>query len=157
MRAVNAIRLDNRTDETQERGMTSIVGIETPRGVMLASDSLGANEQWTATIRAESKVFSLGAYVLGFTSSFRMGDILRYQVALPGPPRTRVHKHLVTKVVPVIRDAFKAHGFGTTKEGADHGGEFLVGVRGELYSVSDDYQVGRIRERRALPHRARER
>jgi hypothetical protein len=125
--------------------MTCIVGIETPRGVVLGADSLGADpESWSASEHAEPKVFRVGPYVIGFTTSFRMGDILRYHVTLPKPPaQAPLHRHLVTKVVPVLRAAFRRHGFLASKEGADVGGDFLIGVRGRLFHVFADHQVGR--------------
>jgi hypothetical protein len=126
--------------------MTCIVGIETPRGVMLGADSMaGEFTYWTAGEHAEPKVFRVGPYVIGFTSSFRMGDLLRYHLALPDPPARASHKHMVTKVVPAVRALFRAHGFATTKEGAEVGGDFLVGVSGALYRVSSDHQVSRSR------------
>jgi hypothetical protein len=125
--------------------MTCIVGIETPKGVMLAADSMGGEgTYWTAMTSAEPKVFRLGAYVLGFTTSFRMGDLLRYHAALPAPPaRGPLHRHMVLKVVPVLRSVLKDHGFATTKEGGEVGGDFLIGVRGALFHVQSNYAVQR--------------
>jgi len=125
--------------------MTCIVGIETSRGVMLGGDSMGGESiYWTAMTSAEPKVFRLGAYVLGFTSSFRMGDLLRYHADLPEPPvRGSLHRHMVIDVVPVLRSVLKDHGFATTKEGAEVGGDFLIGVRGALFHVQSNYAVQR--------------
>jgi ATP-dependent protease HslVU (ClpYQ) peptidase subunit len=124
--------------------MTCIVGIETPDGVLLGADSIAADPAtWTAATRAEAKLFRVGDYLFGFTTSFRMGDLLRYHLALPAAPKTRLHRHMVMGVVPAIRACLKEGGFATTKDGAEVGGEFLVGARGQLFHVSSDYQVGR--------------
>lgn len=124
--------------------MTCIVGIETSNGVILGADSMaGEATYWTADIAVEAKVFRVGAYVIGFTTSFRMGEILRYHLALPSPPRARLHRHMVTVVVPAVRACFKEHGFATSKEGAEVGGDFLIATQGELYHVQSNYHVGR--------------
>lgn len=124
--------------------MTCIVGIETDRGVLLGADSMaGDAAYWGADTHTTPKLFRVGPYVFGFTTSFRMGDLLRYHLTLPMPPKTRLHRHMVIAVVPAVRACLKEGGFATTKEGAEVGGDFLVGVRGELYQVSSNYMVSR--------------
>lgn len=126
--------------------MTCIVGVETKRGILLGADSLGGESTyWTATTSAEPKVFRIGPYVLGFTTSFRMGDLLRYHAALPEPPAgaRALHRHMVVKVVPVLRATLKDHGFATTRDGGEVGGDFLIGVRGALFHVQSNYAVQR--------------
>jgi hypothetical protein len=124
--------------------VTCIVGIETRVGVLLGADSMGGDTTyWTALTTAEPKVFRSGEYVLGFTTSFRMGDLLRYHLALPPPERRPLHRHLVTHVVPAIRECLKGGGFATTKEGAETGGDFLLGVAGQFFHIRGDYSVQR--------------
>jgi hypothetical protein len=115
------------------REMTCIVGIETPRGVLLGADSMSAETTcWTADVCVEPKVFRAGAYVMGFTTSFRMGDLLRHQARLEPPSgRGSLHRHLVTKVIPALRELFKGGGFATSKDGAESGGCFLLGRAGK--------------------------
>ncbi len=57
--------------------MTCIVGIETDKGVVIGGDSAGVSGLGL-TVRADEKVFARGPFVMGFTSSFRMGQLLRY-------------------------------------------------------------------------------
>jgi hypothetical protein len=124
--------------------MTCIVGIETPQGVMLGADSIsGDTGSWTCWTADVPKLFRLGQYVLGFTSSWRMGDLLRHQLRLAPPPATRVHRHMVVAVVPAIRACLKEGGFATTKDGAEVGGFFLIGTNGQLFQIGSDYQVNR--------------
>ncbi len=124
--------------------MTCIVGIETETGVILGADSMSADcGTWAATTCVEPKVFRCGAYIMGFTTSFRMGDLLRYGLTLPSPPKTKTHRHMVTVVIPAIRALFKDGGFAKTSEGSERGGLFLVATLGELYTVHEDYQVKR--------------
>lgn len=124
--------------------MTCIVGIETEDGVIMGADSMAADGSWFAHVRTDApKVFALREYLFGFTTSFRMGDLLRYHLTLPPPPKSRVHRHMVTAVIPAIRECLKSGGFATTANGAEAGGDFLMATRGRLYHVASDYQVGR--------------
>ena len=56
--------------------MTCIAGLVHDGAVYLAGDSAGCSG-WDLTVRADPKVFVSGSYVMGFTTSFRMGQLLR--------------------------------------------------------------------------------
>jgi hypothetical protein len=122
--------------------MTCIVGIEHEGGALLAADSM-TSDHYSADVSTVSKLFRVGEYVFGFTSSWRMGDLLRYHLVLPPVPSRQLHRHVAARVIPIVRSCFKDGGFSTTKEGAENGGSFLIAVRGHVYRVSDDYQVAR--------------
>lgn len=122
--------------------MTCIVGIEAPDGALLAADSISSNGA-DMCVRADRKLIRLGPYALGFTSSWRFGDILRYQLVLPPPPRRgNVHRHLVREVVPALRKALTENGF-ATKDPENPGGAFLMAVQGRVFTIHADLQVGR--------------
>jgi hypothetical protein len=57
--------------------MTAIVGLTDNGTVHIGGDSAGVSD-WSLTIRADSKVFTNGPYVMGFTTSLRMGQLPRY-------------------------------------------------------------------------------
>jgi 20S proteasome alpha/beta subunit len=123
--------------------MTCIVGLIHKGEVHLAGDSAGV-AGLSISIRADKKVFVNKKFVMGFTSSFRMGQLLQYSFKPP------VHKkgvpdmeYMVTSFVTAIRKCFKDHGFGHMTEGRDNsGGTFLVGYNGRLYRIESDFQVG---------------
>lgn len=72
-----------------------------------------------------------------------MGQILRHDCILPEPPREKdLHCFMVRDFVPAIRTALKQGGFATTSASQEQGGSFLVAVRGQLFHVEGDYQVG---------------
>ena len=124
--------------------MTCIIGIETDDGVILAGDSMAGDPSYYSADSLDiPKLFRVGAHVLGFTTSFRMGDLLRYHLALPNPPRSNLHRYMVTTVIPAVRTCLKDGGFATTKDGAEVGGDFLIGVSGRLFRVSSNYMVAR--------------
>lgn len=124
--------------------MTCIVGIEHNGKVLIGGDSAGV-AGYSLTIRADEKVFTTcGTYAFGFTSSFRMGQLLRYK--LTPPPFVEdldLDAFMATNFIDSVRTVLRDGGFTETHDGAQYGGTFLVGVRGRLYYVGGDFQVGR--------------
>lgn len=121
--------------------MTCIVGVVEAGRVTIGGDSAGSNG-WTVTGRADSKVFTVGPYLLGFTSSFRMGQLLRYRLDVPAPDTWDVDRWMATTFVDAVRATLKAGGWSTEHSGQEHGGSFLVGIGGRLYRIEGDYQAG---------------
>jgi hypothetical protein len=127
--------------------MTCTVGIESPEGVWIGTDSISTDDSTQTSRAAEAaKVFHVGPYLLGFAGSFRAGDLLRYLRLPPPPARGPLHRHLVTRVVPAIREAFGEGGTVATKSGEEYGGATLLGVRGTLWQIHCDFAVGRPAE-----------
>lgn len=127
--------------------MTCIVGIEHKDGVTIGVDSL-SSDGLSKNVRANGKLFLNGACLFGFTSSWRMGQLLQYGLRLDvGPPRgDELDGWMCTTFVDKVRATLKAGGFATMKDSAEAGGTFMVGLRGRLYTVYDDYQVSRSAE-----------
>lgn len=130
--------------------MTCIVGLEAGDGrVIIGGDSAGV-AGWSLTVRADEKVFTRGSMAFGFTSSFRMGQLLRYAALDLEHVRYRSTSRLkdpdawmVRTFIPAVRDCLKAGGYAKTDNGVETGGTFLAAVSGRLYCVESDYQVGR--------------
>ncbi|XVV11230.1 hypothetical protein ACQP2X_41330 [Actinoplanes sp. CA-131856] len=59
--------------------MTCIVGITDGTTVTIGGDSAGS-DGWHVAVRSDSKVFQVGPYLMGFTTSYRMGQLLRYSL-----------------------------------------------------------------------------
>jgi len=120
--------------------MTAIAGFTNGKTVVVGWDSFsGAGN--SKHIRKDMKGFVVGPYVVGYTWSYRAGQILEHHVAWPLVGSGDLRKMLITKLVPKIRDAFKKHGMMKTDMGVESGGEFLVGVRGRLFTICSDFQV----------------
>jgi ATP-dependent protease HslVU (ClpYQ) peptidase subunit len=122
--------------------MTCIVGYVEGNQVVMGGDSAGV-AGWDLTVRADQKVFRNGPMVFGFTSSFRMGQLLRYALTVPTHhPDVTVDAYMVTTFIDAVRACLKDHGWATKKSDQESGGSFLVGYQGRIFSVEDDYQVG---------------
>jgi ATP-dependent protease HslVU (ClpYQ) peptidase subunit len=122
--------------------VTCIVGIQHEGRVLIGGDSCGAGPGWANKVRAEPKVFRNGPYVMGFTTSFRMGQLLRYALKPPTPTRD-LDRFMVTTFVDAVRTCLKEGGWARKDYEREEGGQFLVGVTGRLYAIHSDYQVAR--------------
>jgi len=123
--------------------VTCIVGIASGGRVVIGGDTAGVSGH-DLQIRADTKVFTVGEYAMGFTSSFRMGQLLRYSFTAPPPDSWDVDRFMATTFVSAARQCLRDGGFlGKDSSGADEGGTFLVGVRGLLYRVASDFQMAR--------------
>lgn len=121
--------------------MTCIVGCVADGTVHLGGDSAGISG-WSLSCRADTKVFRNGPYVMGFTASFRMGQLLRHALTPPLPqPGENLSSFMVTTFVDAVRACLKEGGVASEKNSTEAGGTFLVGLGGRLFRVGSDYQV----------------
>jgi ATP-dependent protease HslVU (ClpYQ) peptidase subunit len=118
--------------------MTCIVGLVHNGITYIGGDSLGSNG-YSKTVRLDKKVFKLKDSenaILGYTSSFRMGQLLMYAKGLidsRDEPNID-HEYLVTKFIPNVIRLFE--------DGEKTGGHFLLGYKDKLYKIESVYQVG---------------
>lgn len=121
--------------------MTCIVGLKHGGKVWLGGDSAGLSG-YDLTIRADRKVFVNEGFVMGFTTSFRMGQLLQHTFK---PPKRHaaadVEAFMAVDFVNAVRDCLKAGGFAKKSSEQEEGGDFLVGYEGRLFAVLSDYQV----------------
>lgn len=122
--------------------MTCIVGFVEGHTVYMGGDSAGVGG-YDLTVRADQKVFRNGPMLFGFTTSFRMGQLLRYALRVPDhDPRVSVEHYMVTAFIDAVRGCLKDKGWSRKVNDQEQGGSFLVGYQGRLFVVDDDYQVG---------------
>lgn len=122
--------------------MTCIVGLTDGNKVYIGGDSAGVSG-YSVSVRGDAKVFFNGEMLFGFTSSFRMGQLLRYSLEIPKCETWDVEKYMCTDFVDALRTCFKKGGFaGTAHDGSEFAGSFLVGFKGRLWRIDPDYQVG---------------
>jgi ATP-dependent protease HslVU (ClpYQ) peptidase subunit len=122
--------------------MTCIVGVQHDGDVYIGGDSAGV-AGYSITVRSDQKVFRNGPFVMGFTSSFRMGQLLRYSFTPPAVPDKNLDRYMSVDFVDGVRECLKDGGFLTNHGGQEVGGTFLVGIRDQLYLIDSDFQVGK--------------
>ena len=122
--------------------MTCIVGLVHEEVVYIGGDSAGVGGL-SLTVRADEKVFQNGEFLMGFTTSFRMGQLLRYSLEPPRRhPDDEINQFMVVTFTNAVRECLKAGGYASKKDEVESGGTFLVGYAGHLFTVDSDYQVG---------------
>lgn len=121
--------------------MTIIVGMETENGVLMGGDSAGV-AGYDLAVRNDEKVFLTGPFVMGFTTSFRMGQLLRYSLKVPKQkPSESDVEFMCTTFVNAVRKCLAKGGWLVKRYEQEDGGNFLVGYKGILYEIHDDFQV----------------
>lgn len=120
--------------------MTVIVGLVHRGRVHIAGDSAGSSGS-QLTIRRDPKVFTNGPYALGFTSSFRMGQLLHHAFEAP-VPEGDLDRFMATTFVNAVRTCLKDGGWARKESEQEQAGVFLVGIHGRLFEIHGDYQVG---------------
>jgi hypothetical protein len=122
--------------------MTCIAGLVDNGVVYIGGDSAGIGGS-LLSVRADQKVFQNGEFIFGFTTSFRMGQLLRYSL---NPPKNYenidINKFMVTKFIESVRKCLKDGGYAYKDNEVESGGTFLVGYKGRLFKIDSDYQVG---------------
>lgn len=122
--------------------MTCIVGLVDGDRVWMGGDSAGVSGL-DITVRADTKVFRNGELLIGFTNSFRMGQLLHHRLAVPRrDPAADLFRWMVVDFVDAVRACLKDGGYAQRSNEVETGGTFLVATEGRLFSVQSDYQVG---------------
>jgi len=130
--------------------MTCIAGLIDKGIIYMGADSAGVGGL-SLHVRADEKVFVRDDFIMGFTTSFRMGQLLRYNLqVMPCPKGHEVFEYMVTTFVEAVRKCLKDGGFAEKKDEVEKGGVFLVGYAGRLFCIESDYQV----EEHSLPYTA---
>jgi ATP-dependent protease HslVU (ClpYQ) peptidase subunit len=130
--------------------MTCIVGLEHNGEVWMGGDAASVSGSSIVTYR-DPKVFHLKSpntkydFLIGYTSSFRMGQIIKHSFVPPGGVSALgIEKYLATKFVDALRSLFKRKGFVPDKEEGENyeGGNFLIGHNGHLFEMNEDFHIG---------------
>lgn len=125
--------------------MTCIVGVVQKGTVYIGGDSASVSG-WTSRVTRLPKVFRRGPFLIGYTTSFRMGQLLEHSLNVPaqGPKERDDMRFMVTVFAEHVRQLLKERGVAKIESNAESGGQFLVGYRGRLYSVQQDFQVNEM-------------
>lgn len=123
--------------------MTCIVGYidKAKKEVVMGADSI-CSDGFTRYVMGEPKVFTKGRFIIGYTSSFRMGQLIQYKLKPPVHSKElSTLEYMSTKFVDVLKKLLKDNGYAQVKDNNEQGGTFLIGYNGELFTIQDDYAV----------------
>src|SRR5690606_16010835 len=94
--------------------------------------------------RADHKVFRKGRQmIIGFSGSFRVGQLLRHSWKVPRRPSSVKDdmEFMVRYVVASIKKLLMAEGIDLEDYQRDLVSEIMIGYRGKLFVIHDDYHV----------------
>jgi ATP-dependent protease HslVU (ClpYQ) peptidase subunit len=126
--------------------MTCIVGYIDKENdkIIMGGDSAGV-AGLDIISRKDTKVFIKdNKFIMGFTTSFRMGQILHYMPLVIEEQASYEDdmSFMVKKFIPAVIELFKKNwGEMKNSNGEIKGGCFLVGYKNKLYQIESDYQV----------------
>jgi hypothetical protein len=115
--------------------MTCIVGLVHKGRVYLGGDSAAVEDSHYLRQYSIPKIFRNGEFIMGYTSSFRMGQILQYKFT-PPVIQGDLMAYMVNDFVDAVR--LSMTGVMRTRDGVEEIGNFLVGVRGQLFNFDGD-------------------
>lgn len=126
--------------------MTCIIGYIDKEGVYIGGDSAAiSTDDLSLNLRNDEKVFAKGEFIFGYSTSFRMGQLLKYKLRIPSHPKgMENHQYMATIFIDAVKKCFEDNDYNDMM--GDDGGCFLVGYQGKLYSILPDYQVAMPRE-----------
>lgn len=128
--------------------MTCIVGIKHASYVYIGGDSRAVAGLSVAN-RKDKKVFISHDIAYGFTSSYRMGQILQYhteEIVNNDLQQKDPFGFVVSCLIPHYREILKNHGYANIKENTEIGGTFLIAFDYSLFEICPDFQVAEVRE-----------
>lgn len=125
--------------------MTCIIGfVDRNKDIYIGADSAGV-ANYSIRERTDSKVFVKGRMIFGFTSSFRMGQLIRYKFSIPEQLKSQDdYTYMCTYFIDELIKCFRDNGYAKVNDNEISGGFFLVGYNGNLYQIECDFQVAQI-------------
>ncbi len=99
--------------------MTCIAGLVRDGRVYIGGDSAAVAGS-TLFVRGDPKVFLNGEFIMGFSHSFRMGQILRYGFTPPKVDGADLDFYMVTRFVNELRRTLNSHGQAKTENGQEN-------------------------------------
>ena len=121
--------------------MTCVIGLIENGRVYIGADSQAATG-WDKQTVAHPKVFKTDRFLIGYTSSFRMGQLLQYQLIVRSQPEIGSdYFYMVGTFVESVRVCLKKYGMAKVENNQEEGGQFMVGYKGGLYEVQSDMAV----------------
>jgi len=127
--------------------MTCIVGYtDEESNVFIGGDSAASSNTDDMRIRVDQKVCKKSnGMIFGFTSSFRMGQIIQYCFDVPKKRCGQDDfEYLCGDFVNSLIRCLKDNGYAEIQDNVVTGGIFLLGFNGNLYKIQKDFQVSQI-------------
>lgn len=124
--------------------MTCIVACIENGKAYIAGDRMGS-DTFSKMESKRAKVFKKNGFLFGYTTSFRMGQIIEYSFEIPERGYDEpLDYYIYTKFVNSLRKCFDKNGFGGTdskNNTGDVGGSFIFIVDNRIFEMQDDFAI----------------
>jgi len=128
--------------------MTCIAIVTDGKKTVIGGDSAGV-AGYSLAVRKDTKVFTKKdasgvRWLFGFTDSFRMGELIQFELKLPKmteKDRRGPYRHMVKHFIPATRKCLSTSGFTKIKDNRERGGVFIASVLGKIFVIGSDFQV----------------
>lgn len=122
--------------------MTCVVALRDRDHTYLGADSAGVGGL-SLSIRKDRKIYRVGPTLIGFTTSFRMGQLLGYSLTVPEHHSDiGIERYMATSFINEVRATLKNGGFAAKDKDVESGGAFIVAYRDRIFQIDSDFQVG---------------
>jgi len=128
--------------------MTCVVALKLPGddSVWMGCDSL-AGDGYNNRITRYPKIFSIGDLTIGYTTSFRMAQLIQFNLKICEQKEDEpALQYLVARFIPAVRECLSDGGFTRIEDNQETGGEFIVVYQRDIYLVASDFQVNPLDE-----------
>ena len=123
--------------------MTTIIGVQTSRGCLIAADSRVTTDKGRpAQHLSVSKISKLGRYFVAGAGIAQPCDVIQHCWKPPSISKSAgkdPFHFAITELVPSLRELLTAHQIVTKSD--DDGFELLIAFRGHLVEVDSDFNV----------------
>lgn len=122
--------------------MTCIAAyVDKKKNIWMGGDSI-AFSSYEYSLIAQPKVFLKNNMIIGYTSSFRMGQILQYDFDIPKhSSELSDNRYMVSVFIDKVIQTFEKKKYSKINNNQATGGIFLIGYNQKLYRVDSDFQV----------------
>jgi ATP-dependent protease HslVU (ClpYQ) peptidase subunit len=122
--------------------MTTLVAIQGDGWTVLGCDSRISDDDGRFAVSKTPKIVENNGILIAGCGSSRASNVLHHGYVQPKPtPREDLDKFISQKFIPAMRKSFVDAGIDMKEDGdvAQIDGGFLISVKGQVFSVSEDY------------------
>jgi len=123
--------------------MTCIAALRDTQGQVWMGGDSAAYDHVTFTCRpiAHPKIFERNGMLIGYTTSFRMGQALEHMLVPPIQNVADPYRYMVTEFVPAIKELFENNWWRPDSDNEYPSGQFIVAFSGRIFEIETDLSV----------------
>ena len=129
--------------------MTCIIGCRTDQKIYIAGDSAGADDSGFGVSRGDTKVYKKqtnnGGLILGFSHSFRYGQLLKFKWDVPKYDESLdFEEYLHTDFIDSIYELMNENYLDDKNPSNKDLGVTIIGFKNQMFTLGEDLQIEKI-------------